>query len=154
MIVATLLVVAGLLLVPWLLYMSTTLPTSTRAHNWSLMWTGIDTAEAVGLIVTGVFMWRRSPYRALPAAFTSAMLTLDAWVDVTTSAPGHARVLAIVMAFGGEIPVAIVCLALAVTSMRLRDRDLEGAGRPAPKPGQRRAKSIATGLKFHRIGTD
>lgn len=106
----------GLLLVPWLLYLSIQLPDTERARNWSLMWTGIDVAEAVGLILTGFLQWRRHPHRALPAAFTSALLTVDAWVDVTTSAPGHAKVLSIVMAAAVEVPAAIACLLLAVST--------------------------------------
>lgn len=112
--VAPALVFAGLLLVPWILYLAGSLPDTTRARNWSLMWTGLDIAEAVGLVVTGVLLWRRSLHRALPAAFTSALLAADAWIDVTTSAPGHARTVAIVLAVLGEMPMAIGCLVLAV----------------------------------------
>lgn len=90
-------VLTGLLLVPWILYLAGELPRTTRARNWSLMWTGVDIAEAVGLILTGILLWRRSSYRALPAAFTSALLAVDAWIDVTTSAPGHTRAMAITM---------------------------------------------------------
>ena len=100
---------------PWLLYLSFTLPTTTRARNWSLMWTGVDVAEAIGLIITGVLQWRRTPRRALPAAFTSALLFADAWVDVTTASP-HARTLAIVMAVVIELPAALACLFLAIWS--------------------------------------
>ena len=108
------LTLAGVLLVPWVLYLAGQLPGTARARNWSLMWSGLDVAEALGLVLTGVLLWRRSPRRALPAAFTSALLSVDAWVDVTTSAPGHAKVLAIVMAAAVEVPAAIACLFLAV----------------------------------------
>jgi hypothetical protein len=112
--VAPTLVLAGLLLVPWILYLSGELPRTTRARNWSLMWAGIDIAEAVGLVVTGILLWRRSQFRALPAAITCALLAADAWVDITTSAPGHARAMAIVMATVLEIPGAIGLLVLAI----------------------------------------
>ena len=130
------LVAAGLLLVPWVLYLSGRLPDTARARNWSLMWTGLDVAEAVGLVLTGVLQWRHSRHRALPAAFTGALLTVDAWVDVTTSAPGHARFWAILMACAVEVPAAVACLLLATwTYPRPPSPDLEpGAGRPMP-PG-------------------
>ncbi len=112
----------GLLLVPWLLYLSFKLPNTARARNWSLMWTGVDVAEAIGLILTGILQWRRSPRRALPAAFTSALLAIDAWVDVTTSAPGHAKVMSIAMAAGVEVPAAIACLVLAVSAFPVAGR--------------------------------
>ena len=108
------------MLVPWLLYMSIRLPDVPRAHNWSLMWTGIDVAEAIGLIVTGVMVWRRSARRAVPAAITCAVLVLDAWVDITTSAAGAATTLAIAMAVVVEIPVAVLCLVVAISSFPRR----------------------------------
>ena len=113
-VVAPAMVLGGLLLVPWILYLGGALPHTTRARNWSLMWTGVDVAEAVGLVLTGILIWRRSPYRALSAVFTSALLAADAWIDVTTSAPGHARALAITMAVLAEVPAAIGCLVLSI----------------------------------------
>jgi hypothetical protein len=112
--VGPLLVLAGLLLMPWVLYLAGELPHTTRARNWSLMWTGVDIAEAVGLVLTGILLWRRSRYRALPAAFTSALLAADAWIDVTTSAPGHVRALAVAMAVLVEVPAAMGCLILSI----------------------------------------
>jgi hypothetical protein len=152
--VATLLVGAGLLLVPWLFYMSVALPSTTRAHNWSVMWTGIDAAEAVGLIVTGLFTWRRSRYRSIPAAVTAAVLILDAWVDVITSAAGHATEMAIVMAVAVEIPVATVCLALAVTSLRGSAVDVPSQVQPVAARLEEREKPVSNAADFHRIGTD
>ena len=153
-VVATLLVGAGLLLVPWLFYISVTLPSSTRAHNWSVMWTGIDAAEAVGLTVTGLFMWRHSRYRGIPAAFTAAVLILDAWVDVTSSAAGHATEMAVVMALAVEIPVAIVCLALAVTSIRFDTADLPASELPVARRLQDPGEPVSNPANLHRIGTD
>ena len=111
-----LLIVAGLLIIPWLVYLAFHLPSTAKASNWSTMWIGLDVAEAIGLIVTGILQWRRSRHRSLPAAFTSALMALDAWVDITTSAAGSARAMAIVMGVALEIPVAIACLALAIAT--------------------------------------
>jgi hypothetical protein len=115
-IVGPVLILFGIALVPWLLYLSIKLPNTARARNWALMWTGVDVAESIGLILTGVLYRRASPRRALPAAFTSALIAMDAWVDVTTSAPGHGRVLAIVLAVAVEVPVSVGCLLLALSS--------------------------------------
>jgi hypothetical protein len=111
--IALAMVLGAVVLVPWILYLAGTLPHTTRARNWSLMWTGIDIAEALGLLRTGILLWRRSPYRALPAALTSTLLAADAWIDITTSAPGHARGLAIALALI-EVPAAIGCLVLSI----------------------------------------
>lgn len=140
----------GLLLVPWLLYLSISLPNTARARNWSLMWTGVDVAEAVGLILTGILQWRRTPRRALPAAFTSALLSIDAWVDVTTSAPGHAKYISILMAAAIEVPAAIACLVLATSTFPTPDHipanaphrpvSLPESSSPVPPSGRRLAE--------------
>ncbi|SDO77503.1 hypothetical protein SAMN04515671_1962 [Nakamurella panacisegetis] len=110
------LIVSGLFIIPWLIYLSFQLPGTVKASNWSTMWIGLDVAEAIGLIVTGILQWRRSRHRSLPAAFTSALMALDAWIDMTTSAAGSARTVALVMGFTLEIPIAIACLVLAVAT--------------------------------------
>jgi hypothetical protein len=128
------LIAGGLLLVPWFLYLSFRLPDTARASNWSLMWTGLDVAEALGLTLTGVLQWRRSPHRARPAAFTAALLAIDAWVDVTTSAPGHAKLVSIIMAAGVEVPAAIACLVLAVWTLPDVGHNLDTARRQVVGP--------------------
>ncbi len=109
-----LLACGGLLLLPWVLYMSIELPDTARARNWSLMWTGLDIAEAVALVATGILQWRGSRLRALPATVASVLLAVDAWIDVTTSAPGHATVTAVLMAVLVEVPAALLCVLVAV----------------------------------------
>ena len=136
-VVAPAMVLGGLLLVPWILYLGGALPHTTRARNWSLMWTGVDVAEAVGLVLTGILIWRRSPYRALSAVFTSALLAADAWIDVTTSAPGHARALAITMAVLAEVPAAIGCLVLSIRAFPASIRVAEPGRYPTPTPTRR-----------------
>ena len=132
--IALVMVLGGVVLVPWILYLSGTLPHTTRARNWSLMWTGIDIAEALGLVLTGVLLWWRSPYRALPAALTSALLAADAWIDVTTSAPGHARAMAVALALI-EVPAAIGCLVLSIHAFPRVPAD--GVRRATRTPGRR-----------------
>lgn len=138
--VAPALVFGGLLLVPWVLYLAGELPHTTRARNWSLMWTGLDVAEAMGLVLTGILLWRRSPHRALPAAFTSALLGADAWVDITTSAPGHARALAIIMAVLVEVPAAVGCLVLSLRAAAASPAATAAAPADAIAPGPARRR--------------
>jgi hypothetical protein len=39
---------AALLLVPWMVVLALTLPTSTEVRNWSLAWIGLDVLMALG----------------------------------------------------------------------------------------------------------
>lgn len=110
---ATALTAGGAGLVPWMIVLATFLPASTRAWNWSAAWTGLDAFEALGLLSTGALLiWRDARYH-LTAAVTATLLLVDAWFDVTTSAPGAGRIIAIAMAVCLELPVAAVCAALA-----------------------------------------
>jgi hypothetical protein len=83
---------------------------------------GAGHLEALGLFGTGVLLIRRDTRYCLTAAATAALLLVDAWLDVTTAAPGAGRIIAIAMAVCAELPLAATCAALAARGFR-------GAGR-------------------------
>jgi hypothetical protein len=74
------------------------LPPAIRAAHWPAAWAGLDALEAAGLMATGVALIGRYSWLCLPAAVTSTLLVIDAWFDITTSAPGPATTVAIAMA--------------------------------------------------------
>jgi hypothetical protein len=115
-------------LIPWVV-LATCVPAITRAWNWSVAWTGLDSLEALGLLGTGVLLLREDARYRLTAAAAATLLLADAWFDITTSAPGPGRVLAITTAACLELPVAAVCAALAV---RLPAQP--GPAQPGPSP--------------------
>jgi hypothetical protein len=45
---------------------------------------------------------------------TATLIFVDAWFDVTTSLPGPAQLTAIAMAAFIEVPVSVLCAALAL----------------------------------------
>jgi len=101
------LLASGIGLVPWLAVLAMTLPPATR-----VAWVGLDSLEALGLIVTGILVRGGNRRRALTAAATATLLLIDAWFDVTTSSgPGLTE--AVAMALFAEIPMAAICAALA-----------------------------------------
>jgi hypothetical protein len=83
------------------------------AHS-STAWVGLDAMETVGLLATGALLLRRDHRCCLAAACTGTLILVDAWFDVTTSAPGLAQLTAILMAMFIEIPVSSLCAALAL----------------------------------------
>jgi hypothetical protein len=101
------LLASGLGLVPWLAELAVTLPPATR-----VAWVGLDSLEALGLIVTGILVRRGDRRRALTAAATAMLLLIDAWFDVTTSS-GGGLIEAIAMAMLAEVPMAAICAAIA-----------------------------------------
>jgi hypothetical protein len=109
-------IAAGLGMIPWIAVLAITLPASARVPHWSVAWAGLDAMEGAGLLATGLLLARRDARYGLTAAVTAALITADAWFDVTTSAPGAGQLTAIVMAAAVEGPVIVTCAALALRS--------------------------------------
>ena len=107
---------AGLGMIPWTFVLASMLPSTTRVDHWPQAWAGLDAMEAAGLITTGMALIRRYRWLSLPAAVTSTLLVVDAWFDITTSAPGSPVTVAIAMATLLELPVAGLCAVLSVCS--------------------------------------
>ncbi|MEU5331965.1 hypothetical protein AB0G51_01325 [Streptomyces asoensis] len=112
------LVCCGVALVLWLVVLATSLPAAARVSHWPALWVGLDALEALGLAATGVLLLRRDPRRGLTAAATAALLVVDAWFDVLTSLPGIELATALTMALGVELPLATLCVVLAVRALQ------------------------------------
>jgi hypothetical protein len=111
------LVGCGLALLPWLFVLANDLPATATAAHWSLAWVGLDTLEALGLITTGLLATRRDPRRALAATATATLLVVDAWFDLTTAGRGGDFTSAVAMAAGAEVPLAALCVAMAMRAL-------------------------------------
>lgn len=126
---ARILVVAGLATAPWLVILHVWLPTTARVTGWSAAWLGLDTLEGAGLLVTGVLAARRHSLASRSAALTAGLIVADMWFDLTTSGRGSAFVLAVALAAFVELPIALVCLAVAPEPPP-RDPRFVGSGAP------------------------
>ncbi|WP_223241827.1 hypothetical protein [Streptomyces sp. CBMA123] len=108
----------GLMMIPWVLYLSMSLPKQAMDGHWALDWVVLDSCEALALFATGRFLKRADNRCTLTATAAAALFLTDAWFDVTAATPGGALAVAIVMAVCAEIPVAIVCTVLALRLIR------------------------------------
>ncbi|MEW2135302.1 hypothetical protein AB0892_01625 [Streptomyces sp. NPDC005409] len=106
---------AGVALVPWVLVLARTVPQTTEVSHWATAWIGLDLVLAAGLTGTGALLRKRDPRASPLAAATAALLLMDAWFDVTTSAGGDGQATALLLAAGAELPLAV---ALAVVAAR------------------------------------
>src|SRR5947207_821049 len=77
--------VSAVLLLPWIVGLALTLPTTVSAHHWSGAWVGLDLMETAGLAVTGVLVLRKDIRVQMAASATAAFLLADAWFDVATA---------------------------------------------------------------------
>lgn len=101
-------------MIPWILLLPRHLPQTKVVAGWSMAWAGLDAMEAAGLLTTGALLIRGNDRYRLGAVATAMLLVVDAWFDLTTSAPGPEQLAAIAMAAGAEIPLAAACAALAL----------------------------------------
>jgi hypothetical protein len=110
-------------LVPWIVYLGLTLPAKVRAEHYDIAWVGFDCLMWVALAALAFCTLRRHPATGPVAAVAATMLVVDAWFDVFTSSAQHGELtLAIVLALGGELPLAILCGWIAVHAERMRTR--------------------------------
>lgn len=114
----------ALLTLPWTVWLAVQLPSSRPAAHYDLAWGGFDSALVVVLLATAWAAVRLTPWLPAVAAVNGTMLVVDAWFDVVTSPTPQERWLAVAMAVVVELPLAAVCLWLAVTGQQLLRRRL------------------------------
>ena len=94
-------------LIPWILYLSVTLPPKYRAEHWRLLWVGFDVGLLGVLCFAGWAAWSRRQVLAPASLVVGTLLVCDAWFDVVTSFGHRNDIVSMVMGFGVELPLAI-----------------------------------------------
>ena len=107
--VALLLGLVALALVPWILYLTFTLPSRHVTFHYDTAWIGFDVALLVSFAATTWAAFRGSQWLVPLAAASGTMLLCDAWFDVVTSQAGTEMWEAIAEALLAELPLAAVC---------------------------------------------
>jgi hypothetical protein len=96
-------------LVPWILYLTFTLPSRHVTYHYDIAWVGFDVGLTASFAATAWAAFRGSRWLVPLAAVTGAMLCCDAWFDVVTSQSGSEMWEAIAEAALAELPLAAVC---------------------------------------------
>jgi hypothetical protein len=105
-------------LIPWIVYLSLTLPDKYIAHNWTTTWVGFDILLLAFLATTAALGLLRRQLLILTAFTSGILLICDAWIDVMTAAPAD-RWLALLTGGLGELPLAVVLITGALRILRL-----------------------------------
>ena len=112
------LLAAAAVLLPWVVVLGVSLPTTASAAHWRLAWIGLDVMETTALAVTGWLVLRRDVRVGVAASAAAAFLLADAWFDITTAQPTWDVLQATVLALFVELPLVVLCVVLAVTAPR------------------------------------
>src|SRR5262249_7017097 len=119
--IAAMLGLIAVLLVPWTLWLTFTLPTRHLTHNYRLAWVGFDVFLAAAFGATAIAALRASEWLQPLAALTGTMLLCDAWFDVVTSSGGDEIGRAVLEALLAELPLAALCAWIVVDTKRFHD---------------------------------
>ena len=115
----TALLVGAVVLVPWTLFLAYTLPARHRVVHWDAIWVGFDLALALALLLTAVAAIRGRPWLAIPATASATLLVSDAWFDVLTARGTHEVTTALLEAVLVELPLAALCVWMALRVERV-----------------------------------
>jgi hypothetical protein len=110
---------AGIVLVPWILFLIRSLPSTHAAAHWDIAWAGFDFALALLLLGVAIAAWRRSPWLEGAATAAAALLAVDAWFDILTSSSHLELAVAIAEAALAELPLAVLLLLIARDAERI-----------------------------------
>ena len=120
---------AAVVLLPWIVYLATTLPRRQFDRHYRAAWVGFDLILVFVIVRTAYMAFRMDPRVQLPATATAVLLFVDAWFDVMTSANRSQFLEALALALVLEIPAALFSLYLA-GSIHRRVLDLAHLGVP------------------------
>jgi hypothetical protein len=127
---------AGLGLLPWAFWLSSSLPATHHSAHWDLAWSGFDAGLAVCFCGTALAAHRRAiAWVGTFAAATGTLLIADAWFDIILESHGNELGTAIFEAAVFELPTAAVCFWIAFRTERFVSRALHlaPAGEGAPE---------------------
>ncbi|MCL2554379.1 MAG: hypothetical protein FWE15_12055 [Actinomycetia bacterium] len=124
-----------LFLIPWIAYLSVSLPSHHEVNQWRLAWVGFDGALIAAIGVTAVCAWRRRQIFIPWAIVTATLLCCDAWFDIVLDWNSDELIGSVITAVVAELPLAFLLLYVARKVLRLTVTIAwEQAGRSGPVP--------------------
>ena len=111
--VAVVSLTSAAVLVPWIVYLTRSLPRTYLLTGWSSAWVGFDLLLTGAFATTGLLARRHHPLWPSAAFASAALLVADAWFDVMTAGTGDLLV-PVLSAVLLELPLAALLVARAV----------------------------------------
>ncbi|MFJ9697184.1 hypothetical protein [Kitasatospora sp. NPDC101183] len=100
------LTVVAVLLVPWIGVLIATVPGRVGARDFANSWIGLDVFEVCALLALAPLVRREHRGASPLAAAAAVVFALDAYFDVMSAAPRVDYLVALLMAYLAELPLA------------------------------------------------
>jgi hypothetical protein len=141
----------GLGLLPWTIWLSSTLKPHHVTESWDVAWSGFDSGLALLFVLTAIAAYRRSPWVGALSAATGTMLVTDAWFDVVLESHADELYRSLLLAILVELPLAVFCFWIAHRTERFLAQVVQaaysdGAVSHLTATGQRPAESDFVGV--------
>jgi hypothetical protein len=145
--------VLSLLLIPWIAFLATVLPSRQLSRHYDFAWAGFDVMLLIALAATAYFALRRSRNLSVAATSAGTLLIVDAWFDVLTA---RHRDLPVSIAFAVfiELPLAALCWWLSMQTQAIAEKRIAlllPRARGRLRRDAERAGSLDTGRPQRRI---
>ena len=111
-------VLVAIALLPWVLWLTLSLPSRHVSQHWDAAWVGFDVAEILAFALTAYAAWRRASWLQGAAAAAGTLLLSDVWFDILLSAGSGKIWLAVGQAVLSEVPLALLCFWIAWDTAR------------------------------------
>lgn len=117
-------------MIPWIVYLSVTLPQNYTVRDWPLTWVGFDSLLVVFMAATAILTWMHRQILVFPAFTTGILLLCDAWFDVTTAGPGDLFASVLTGVLGGALAVVLIAGSLSLVRVNARRLWMLDHGQP------------------------
>lgn len=109
----------ALVLLPWIAYLTATLPLTAHVGAWRVAWVGYDVGLVAALATVGHLARHRRQLVTIALTVAATLLTVDAWFDVTLSWGTADQATSFVTAALVELPVAALLIGVALMMLRM-----------------------------------
>jgi hypothetical protein len=146
--------VLSILLIPWIAFLATVLPSRQLSRHYDLAWAGFDGMLLIALASTAYFALRRSRYLSVAATAAGTLLIVDAWFDILTSRRRDVPI-AITTAALVELPLAALCWWLSQQTQAIAEKRISlllPRTRGRLRRDAEKAGALSTGAPGRRVG--
>ncbi|WP_216896512.1 hypothetical protein [Nocardia alni] len=121
-------------LIPWIVYLATSLPSRQEVRQWDVAWVGFDCFLVAAIGMTALWAWLRRRIFIPWAIVTATLLCCDAWFDVVMDWNTSDLYVSLLTACLGELPLAALLFYVARRLIRLSVAEAWAEGHEGEPP--------------------